>query len=100
MQFKLRSVAGSLPSDSNRDTLRTSGHSHASENFDLMQESPGLDVVAEPSADDNFLTLLEKSGFSPPKITELLDELPSSTTADALVDFYFNTMYAKSHFCS
>ena len=65
-----------------------------------MQESPDLDVVAEPSADDNFLTLLEKSGFSPPKITELLDELPSSTTADALVDFYFNTMYVKSHFCS
>ena len=66
-------------------------------------QSPVLDVVghdAEPSADENFLTLLEKSGFSPSKIAELLDELPSSTTANALVDFYFNTMYVKSHFCS
>ena len=108
--LKLRGVAGPLPPDANRDTPRTSGHNHTPENFDLMPaspaqhfESPVLDVVgheAEPSTDDNFLTLLEKSGFSPHKIAELLDELPSSRTANVLVDFYFSTMYVMSHFYS
>ena len=106
MQFKLRNVAGPLPSDSKQDTFRASSHSHDSEHFDPMLtsrtqhcESPVLDVVGndtEPSTDDNVHALLQKSGFSPQKIAELLDELPPSITADVLVDFYFSTMYVRS----
>jgi hypothetical protein len=64
-------------------------------------ESPGLDVVGNdtgPSMDDNVHVLLQKLGFSPHKIAELLDELPPLRTADVLVDFYFSTMYVWSYY--
>jgi hypothetical protein len=48
---------------------------------------------SEPSAAENLKMLIRDCGVSPHKVPELLHELPPQRFSDALIDFYFSSMY-------
>ena len=99
----MKCVAGPRQKDSSQISARDDD----SKIFDLPQTSTqqhfgnsgaladAVDNDMEQAVPGNFLTLLQDFGFSPQKISELLQELPHSNVSDALIDFYFSTMYVE-----
>jgi hypothetical protein len=60
-------------------------------NSSRMLES--VSATWEASAAENMKSLVQDCGVSPHKISEILQELPPQRFSDALVDFYFQSMY-------
>jgi len=63
-----------------------------------QQSMDGIGGDVEPSAADNLKSLVQECGVSPHKISELLREIPPLRVSDALIDFYFSTMYVHDSF--
>jgi hypothetical protein len=60
---------------------------------DMSPSSDAGQQDSEMSAADNLNSLVQECGLPPHKISELLQELPPQRFSDALIDYYFNTMY-------
>jgi hypothetical protein len=52
---------------------------------------------SEPTAADNLNSLVQEYGLAPHKISELLQELPPQRFAEALVDYYFDSLYVHPY---
>lgn len=67
---------------------------------EVDERAPSVDMDdedIEPSAADNLNSLVQECGLAPHKITELMEELPPQRMSDALVDYYFETMYVHRY---
>lgn len=90
-RFKLQHV----PSLAAIDGPATNGDPQSADGHPI----PPLDDDLEPSAVDNFKSLVQECGVSPHKISELLRELPPQGVSDVLINYYFTSM-CVIHWCA